>query len=85
MVIVCLILFFCFVDQEALDELEELKKIVPQEALVYFLLSKVCVPCSIDWYGNLLNGKWNFLLIFFIFVKFLYSQNLYYGNLYFSH
>lgn len=56
MVIVCLILFFCFVDQEALDELEELKKIVPQEALVYFLLSKVCVPCSIDWYGNLLNG-----------------------------
>lgn len=27
--------------QEALEELEELKKIVPGEALVYFLLSKV--------------------------------------------
>ena len=32
--------FLCIL-QEALEELDELKKIVPGEALVYFLLSKV--------------------------------------------
>lgn len=35
---------FVFVQQEALEELEELKKIVPREALVYFLISKVSYP-----------------------------------------
>lgn len=34
---------FCFVSffQEALQELEELKQIVPKESLVYFLIGKV--------------------------------------------
>lgn len=39
-------ILFVFNPQKALEELEELKKIVPGEALVYFLLSKVCL-CSV--------------------------------------
>ncbi len=36
-------IMFCFVSffQEALQELEELKQIVPKESLVYFLIGKV--------------------------------------------
>lgn len=33
--------------QKALQELEELKKIVPREALVYFLMGKVSKPCDL--------------------------------------
>lgn len=54
--------------QEALEELEELKKIVPGEALVYFLLSKVGLcSASLNDIQNQLKTKasfhWNVLKV----------------------
>lgn len=48
--------------QEALTELEELRRIVPKEALVYFLMGKVTqVPCFLGSYcvleSDLLPGS----------------------------